>query len=61
MSDEIWRLPRVLSVTGMGRSWIYTASKCGAFPAPVRLGARAIGWKSSDVQSWLDSRQRRIV
>lgn len=59
MIDEILRLPRILAVTGMGRSWIYHAVRDGRFPAPVRLGARAVGWKRSDVQAWLDSRKSR--
>lgn len=61
MIEEILRLPRVLAVTGMGRSWIYCAVADERFPAPVRLGARAIGWKRSDVQAWLDSRRRRAL
>ncbi|WP_081994637.1 AlpA family transcriptional regulator [Paracoccus sp. PAMC 22219] len=61
MDEEIWRLPRVTATIGMGRSWVYRAVPQGRFPAPVRLGARAIGWKRSDVQAWLDSRQRRTL
>lgn len=61
MVEEIWRLPRVIATIGMGRSWVYIASSQGRFPAPVRLGARAIGWKRSDVLAWLDSRQRRAL
>ncbi|WP_103175015.1 AlpA family transcriptional regulator [Paracoccus sp. SY] len=58
MPDEILRLSNVLSITGMSRSWLYCAAAEGRFPSPVRLGARAIGWKRSDVQAWLDSRER---
>ncbi len=28
----------------------------GHFPAPIRLGANSIAWRSSDVQAWLDAR-----
>lgn len=58
MVEEILRLPRVAATIGMGRSWIYLAVQEGRFPPPIQLGARAIGWKRSDVQAWLDSRQR---
>lgn len=61
MSEEILRMNRVTATIGMGRSWLYRAVADGRFPAPVRLGARAIGWKRSDVQAWLDSRQRRAL
>lgn len=59
MFEEIWRLPQVLKATGMGRSWIYQAVAEGQFPAPVRLGKRAVGWRRSDVLTWLESRQKK--
>ena len=61
MTEEIWRLPRVSATIGMGRSWIYLAVQEGRFPSPVRIGSRAIGWKRSDVQTWLDTRKRRVL
>lgn len=60
MGDEIWRLPRVIATVGMGRSWIYLSIAEGSFSAPVRLGARAVGWKRSEVEAWLDSRIRNF-
>lgn len=60
MAEEILRLPRVAATIGMGRSWIYQAVQEGRFPAPMRLGARAVGWKRSDVQAWLDSRRKAL-
>jgi len=59
MSEQIWRLPRVLAATGMGRSWIYKAISDGQFPTPVRLGARAVGWKRTEVEAWLKDRPRK--
>ena len=56
-NDEIWRQRRVLAVIGMGRSWLYGAIARGEFPAAIRLGARAIGWRKSDVLAWIESRQ----
>lgn len=61
MTAEIWRLPRVLAATGMKRSWTYDEIKAGRFPAPVKLGARAVGWRRSDVEAWLASRERKAA
>lgn len=58
MVEEIWRLPRVIATVGMGRSWIYLTIAEGNFPAPIRLGARAVGWKRSEIEAWLDNRIR---
>lgn len=60
MVEEIWRLPRVIRTVGMGRSWIYLAIADGRFPAPVQLGVRAVGWKRTEIEAWLDSRQRSV-
>lgn len=43
------RLPAVMQATGLGRSTIYRLVASGAFPAPVHLGPRAVGWRWSDL------------
>jgi prophage regulatory protein len=50
------RLPVVLKVTGLGRSTIYRWIADGSFPAPVRLGRRAVAWRWSDLDRWTQSR-----
>lgn len=58
MLDPILRRSVVERVTGMSRSTIYQAIKDGTFPPPVRITRKAVGWRESDVRSWLDSRER---
>ena len=55
MTDMILRLPDVKSCTGLSRSTIYLRVAQGTFPAPLSLGARAVGWKSSEVLAWLEA------
>jgi prophage regulatory protein len=50
------RLPTVLKITGLGRSTIYRWIAEGSFPAPVRLGRRAVAWRWSDLDLWAQSR-----
>ena len=50
------RLPTVLQATGLGRSTIYRLIADGSFPAPVRLGPRAVAWRWSDLDQWTRSR-----
>ncbi len=57
MSFRIYRLPAVLERTGLSRSTLYVMIEVGTFPAPVPLGARAVGWTESDLVSWLDGRK----
>jgi len=30
----------------------------GDFPAPIKIGKRAVGWLEAEVHAWLESRQR---
>ena len=50
------RLRKVLEVTGLGRSTLYRMMSEGTFPSPVRLGRRAVAWKSAPVEEWTLSR-----
>ena len=58
MTEKILRLARVIEVTGLSRSSIFSMIKDGTleFPQPIRLGKRAIGWKHSEIQAWLSDR-----
>ncbi len=58
---KIFRLPLVVAATGLSRSSIYAFVANGTFPQPVRLGARAVGWKESDLKEWLDSRHTAAI
>ncbi|MBM7074489.1 AlpA family transcriptional regulator [Shewanella sp. 202IG2-18] len=55
--EKILRLPEVKTKTGIARSTIYKLIAVGDFPAPVSLGARAVGWLESDVNQWIASRR----
>jgi prophage regulatory protein len=46
------RLKKVKEITGMSRSWIYAAIQKGEFPAPISLGARAVGWLEDEIETW---------
>ena len=56
MSPVILRLREVRNRVGLSRSAIYDRIKRGAFPAPISLGARAVGWPEADVNSWIENR-----
>jgi prophage regulatory protein len=59
MSERIHRLPSALNITGLCRTSLYNALASRDFPEPVRLGKRAVGWRESDLMSWIASRQKR--
>lgn len=55
--NRILRLNGVVSKTGMSRSWIYASMKEGKFPKARRLGAAAVGWLESEIDTWIAERQ----
>lgn len=54
------RLPKVIERTGLSRSSIYTLISDGLFPAPVRIGRRAVAWREADLETWAAERARSI-
>ena len=50
------RMPDVMRVTGLARSTVYRLMAEDGFPAPCRLGRRAVGWRSDDIARWSAAR-----
>ena len=59
--SKLMRLPSTMEFTGMGRSSIYAGVRAKTFPAPVRLSARAVGWRLSDLESWISERETAVA
>jgi prophage regulatory protein len=55
--DRLVRRSEVERLTGLSRSTIYQWIKDGEFPRPVKLGARAVGWRENDVLAWIKARE----
>jgi prophage regulatory protein len=56
---ELYGAKGIPGITGWSRSSLYRAVATGAFPQPVRIGSRAVAWRSTDVDAWLASRRSR--
>ncbi len=56
MAITVLRLPVVMARTGLSRSTIYAKIAAGAFPEPINLGARAVGWLADEIEAWLMAR-----
>ncbi len=53
---HILRRPDVAVATGLRKAQIDRLEARGEFPKRRRLSARAVGWRSDEVQEWIDSR-----
>lgn len=60
MAEKILRLSKVKETVGLGRTSIYRLMQAGQFPRPVQIGLRAVGWRESDIQAWIESRHLAI-
>ncbi|BFJ70810.1 MULTISPECIES: AlpA family transcriptional regulator [Salmonella] len=54
-NQSLIRLPEVLKRTGFGKAWIYRLISEGRFPAPVKIGVRAVAFVESEVDEWIQS------
>lgn len=57
-THTLLRLPEVLELTKLGRSTLYRLMTNGQFPVPIKLSARAVAWRQSEIVDWIDSRSR---
>lgn len=53
---RVLRLPEVCERTGRSRTTVYDDVKAGRFPAPIRIGLRAIAWREGDIDQWVATR-----
>ncbi|MDA3921894.1 MAG: AlpA family transcriptional regulator [Salinisphaera sp.] len=58
---RILRRPEVEAKTGFKRAHIYNLIKQGRFPKPMRLGVRAVGWDSLEIEAWIAERLNERV
>ncbi len=59
-SPTFLRMPSVMRMTGLGRSTIYRLMALHQFPTPVRLGPRAVAWRSADLDAWSEARPAAV-
>lgn len=60
MIDRILRIDELVTTTGVSRSSLYAWMQSGHFPRPVKMGLRAVGWRASVVEAWLESRSTQV-
>jgi prophage regulatory protein len=53
---KLLRLPLVEEMCCRKKSSIYAGWKKGTFPAPLKLSARSIAWRSEDIEAWIAAR-----
>ena len=55
---RVLRIDEVVALVGLSRSTIYHLIAAGDFPKPLKLTANAVGWRSDEIEAWINSRVR---
>ena len=55
--DRIVRPAEAVSITGRSLASIWRDEQAGSFPRKVRIGSNAVGYRLSELQTWLGSRE----
>ena len=50
--------PQLAKVVPYSRQHVTRLEHAGQFPTRVRVGAGRVAWRASEVQEWIESRQR---
>jgi prophage regulatory protein len=56
-TKRIFRLPKVIEVSGLSRTSIYRLMGIGRFPKCIKIGIKAVGWLESEIEHWIGERE----
>ena len=55
-NDRLLRREEVEKRTGRARATLYRKMRSGSFPLPLKISERAVRWRSSDIEKYIESR-----
>ena len=58
MNERLLTRREVETMTGLSTSSVYRLMRAGAFPAPIRVGLKAVRWPQSEIVKFLATRPR---
>lgn len=56
-TDRFIRLKELIKIVGYSSTSIWRRSNDGSFPKAVKLGPRAVAWRQSEIEEWMNSRK----
>lgn len=58
MNQLVYRIGDLQRVIGLSKWTVYKLMKTDDFPHPIQLTSKAVGWRASDVEKWVNDRQQ---
>ena len=58
--DRLIRMHEITEISGKSKSAINRDVAEGTFPAPCKIGKRAVAWKASHITKWMDALETTV-
>ena len=59
--EPILRRREVERATRLSKATLYRMMRRGEFPAPIRIGRRAVAWRRREAEEWVATRERVLI
>jgi prophage regulatory protein len=56
--ERLLTVDAVADLLGISRVWVMHMAQENRFPRPIRVGARRLAFRATEVQAWIDARER---
>lgn len=57
IEKKIFRMQELTKIIGLSKASIYRLIKINAFPAPIQISNRCVGFVSDDIYKWIDEKK----
>jgi prophage regulatory protein len=58
MTAAVIRFPQLQQLVGLSRVTVWRMENAQQFPRRIRLSTNSVGWKVSEIEKWLRTRER---
>ena len=56
--ERLLTIDQVMELTAMSRASIYTEMRYRTLPRPIRVGAKGVRWRYSELLAWMNSLEK---
>ncbi|MBQ7738092.1 MAG: AlpA family phage regulatory protein [Desulfovibrionaceae bacterium] len=52
---QLWRVADLVRILGISKATVWRWLKSGKLPEPIRLGAKVVVWKKTEIENFIQS------
>ena len=57
-AERLLTIDQVIELTGLSRASVYTEMRDRGLPRPVKVGAKSVRWRLSELVAWIEGLER---